>query len=159
MDEKTYINILTDTIVKKISVIDELINITQYQEEVFSAIPLDLEKIEESVSKKEILIENLNQLDSGFEKIFEHVQDELKQNRLTYKDQIIKLQHLINQVMEKSTKLEIMEKQNKNQFTISFLNKRKEIGEHKLSNKVASNYYKNMANQHQGQSYFLDKKK
>lgn len=159
MDKDTYINILMDSLVKKESLIDELIILTRLQSEIFETMPLDLEKLDDSLSEKEIKIEQLNQLDDGFEKVFLHIKDELSTNRLENKEQIIKLQELISGVVEKSTKLEIMEKKNKNQFSIAFMHKRKEIGKSKVSNNVVSNYYKNMSNQVQGQSYFLDKKK
>lgn len=159
MDKKTYINILMDSLVKKESLIDELIILTRLQGEIFETMPLDLEKLDDSLSEKEIKIEQLNQLDDGFEKVFLHIKDELSTNRLENKEQIIKLQELISGIVEKSAKLEIMEKKNKNQFSIAFMNKRKEIGKSKVSNNVVSNYYKNMSNQVQGQSYFLDKKK
>jgi len=159
MDKKTYINILIDTLVKKESLIDELINLTKVQEDIFKSESLDMEKLEESLSEKEVKIEQLNQLDDGFEKVFGHVKDELTNNRLENKDQILKLQQLITRVIDISTKLELMEKRNKDQFTTSLLNKRKEIGKSKVNNNVVTNYYKNMVNQYQGQSYFLDKKK
>ena len=60
---------------------------------------------------------------------------------------------------EITQRLVAMEEQNKERFSICMSGKRGKMKSFKMSNRVASNYYKNMPNIHQiGQSYFLDKK-
>lgn len=159
MDKKAYINILIDSLVKKELLIDELIEITKQQTQFFSTTPLDMEKMDQSLSNKDEKIQQINLLDNGFEKTFISVKEELQINTEVNEELIIILQKLIERVIDKGIRLEILEKQNKSQITTSFLNKRKEIGKIKMNNTVASSYYRNMSNQSQGQSYFLDKKK
>lgn len=117
-----------------------------------------MNQFEELIAKKDGLINQLNQLDDGFEKIYNHIREELLEYKNQYKSEIVIIQELIKQVTEKSMKLLTMEKQNKSKMDLFFLNKKSEIKNFKVSNQSVSNYYKNMANQHQGQSYFLDKK-
>ena len=135
-----------------------LIQITLLQEKYIETTSFDMEKFEETLSEKELIIKQLNQLDDGFEKIYEHVKNEISVNRMLYKVEIVQLQDLIKQVTEKSVKLQAIEIQNKNKLEVCFSDKKKEIKKFKMSSQTASSYYKNMANQHQGQSYFLDKK-
>lgn len=159
MDNNTYVHILTDTLSKKNFLLDELIQITEMQERYITLTPPDMDNFETSLTDKEILIEKINQLDEGFEKIYEHVKDAIISNKLNHKETILELQNLIKQVTEKSTKLQILEIKNKKSFEIFFANKKKEIKDFKKSSETASNYYKNMMNQQLDESYFLDKKK
>ncbi|MDF2587721.1 MAG: hypothetical protein K0S41_1562 [Anaerocolumna sp.] len=159
MDNNTYVYILIDTLLKKNSLLDNLIQTTLFQKECITEETPDMDQFEQTLSEKEILIDQLNQLDDGFEVIYDHVKDEISNNKLKHKDDILKLQELIRQVTEKSTKLQALELQNKSIIEFYFANKKKEIKNFKRSSQTASNYYKNMSNQNQGESYFLDKKK
>ena len=159
VDSKTYIHILTDTLAKKSILLDSLIQITKLQEEYIGETPLDMDKFDQTLTEKDSLIDRLNQLDAGFEKIYEHVREELSTNSVSLKDQIINLQSFINQVTQKSTSLQALEKKNKNKLEIYFNSRKKDIKDYKVNSKTASNYYKNMTNTYQAESYFLDKKK
>lgn len=159
MDNNTYINILSDTLVKKNTVMDKLIEVTLKQEEYINSTSLDMDKFNETLADKERLIEQLNQLDMGFEKIYDHVSEEIRNNTLQHKDQIIFLQNLIKQVTEKSARLQAIEIRNKGKLEIYFSGRKKEIKNFKRSSQTATSYYKNMTSQYQGESYFLDKKK
>ncbi len=159
MDNNTYVHILTDTLSKKSFLLDELIQITEMQERYITLTPPDMDNFETSLEDKEILINKINELDDGFEKIYEHVKNEIISNRVNHKEAIIELQNLIKQVTEKSTKLQTLEIRNKKSLEIFFANKKKEIKDFKRSSETATNYYKNMMNQQLDESYFLDKKK
>lgn len=159
MDTATYINILTDTLVKKIKVLDKLTAVLKVQEECLSSNNVDLDKFDEMLTRKDILIEQLNQLDDGFEKIYLRVQQELTINSTKYRSDIITIQGYIKDIMEKSTFIQVKEKQFKVKFDSYLINQKNEIKNFKISNQTASSYYKNMANAYQGDSYFLDKKK
>jgi hypothetical protein len=139
--------------------LDSLIQITKLQEEYIGETPLDMDKFDQTLTDKESFIDGLNQLDTGFEKIYDHVREELSTNSVSLKEQIINLQHLINQVTEKSTNLQALEKRNKNKLEIYFNNQKRDIKDYKVNSKTVSNYYKNMTNAYQTESYFLDKKK
>ncbi|GAA4654140.1 hypothetical protein GCM10023142_12780 [Anaerocolumna aminovalerica] len=159
MDNKTYVHILTDTLFKKNFLLDKLIQITEMQEKYITLTPPDMDNFESSLTDKEIIIEKINELDEGFEKIYEHVKEEIISNKLNHKVAISELQNLIKQVTEKSAKLQTLELKNKKSLEIFFANKKKEIRDFKKSSETASSYYKNMMNQQLDESYFLDKKK
>ncbi len=159
MDNKTYVHILTDTLFKKNFLLDKLIQITEMQEKYITLTPPDMDNFESSLTDKEIIIEKINELDEGFEKIYEHVKEEIVSNKLNHKVAISELQNLIKQVTEKSAKLQTLELKNKKSLEIFFANKKKEIRDFKKSSETASSYYKNMMNQQLDESYFLDKKK
>ncbi|HHT96875.1 MAG TPA: flagellar protein FlgN [Clostridiales bacterium] len=160
MNSKTYINILKDTLVKKNEILDQLLDITILQEECFKNSPVDIDLFEDSVGKKTDIIEQLNTLDDGFDKVYKHVKNELIDEKDTYKEDVYELQESIKNIISKTTKLQALEIRNKKSAEAYFSSKKNDVKTFKISSQTASNYYKNMADQHQeGQSYFLDKKK
>lgn len=158
MEEKTYINILIDTIRKKELVLDNLIRLTLEQEDIIACEEPDMDRLEQIFAEKEEQINQLNILDDGFEKIYEYVKDTIQEDRNRYMDQITSMQELIRQITEKSAALSAAEIRNKTRFMNFFASRKKKIKDFKVSRQTASNYYKNFINQ-QDQALFLDKKK
>ena len=62
---------------------------------------------------KSKLIDQLNELDSGFEEVFARVKEELELHRSEYKDEIFKMQELIRMITDKSLRIQQQELQNK----------------------------------------------
>lgn len=159
MDSTTYINILKDTLVKKNHLLDELIEVTEFQEECVESSEMNLEQFDDTLSEKETYIKQLNQLDDGFEIVYLRVKEELTTNKEAFKEDILSIQELIKTITSKSAKLQIKEKQLKFKLESYLVVQKKEIREYKISTQTVSSYYKNMSNAYQGESYFLDKKK
>lgn len=159
VDNNTYINILTDTLMKKNLLLDKLVDITSTQETYISDPNFQMEIFDQTLTEKEKLINQINQLDDGFEQIYAHIQEELSKRRLEHKEQIETLQDLIRQITDKSTKLQSSEMRNRNKLEAYIRGRKGEIKSFKMSSRTASNYYRNMQNQPIGESYFLDKKK
>jgi flagellar biosynthesis/type III secretory pathway chaperone len=158
MEDLVYINILIDTLQKKSGLLDELISITSEQEVIISDPSVDMDKLDETFSVKESIIQQLNQLDEGFEKVYSHIRDFLAHKKELYKDKILKLQELIREVTEKSTMLQAQELRNRNKLQDYFSVKKKEIKEFRVSSKKAASYYKNTASGQSPQSFFFDTK-
>ncbi len=158
MEDRTYINILADTLRRKEELLNRLIRLTEEQEEILSSAAPDMESLETTFSEKEAGIIQLNQLDEGFEKVYHHVREAFEINREQYRDQILMLQELIRSVTEKGARLQAMELRNRSRFQMFFQGKKKEIKDFKISSKMASSYYKSAMNQQPGESFFLDKK-
>ena len=159
MDNQTYIDVLKDSLEKKVMVLDKLQEKTLSQEKIISTSPFDNEEYDQAYQDKEVLINQLSELDEGFEQIYVHVNDALSNNKVEHKGDIIQLQNMIRQITDKSTELQSIEIRNKQKLDVIFANRKKEIKDYKINSQTASSYYKNMADQHQGQSYFYDKKK
>ena len=159
MDKRSYIIILKDTLEKKVSILNQLLEITLRQEKYISENLDSVDEFEETYTAKGTLIEQLNKLDEGFELIYENVKEELSVNQIQYREEILYLQDLIRQITERSTELQAIEMRNKNKIEAYFSKRKKEIKGYKVNSKTASSYYKNMADQHDGESYFYDKKK
>lgn len=159
MNNQTYIKILQDTLTKKNQVLEELLQITLQQECILANTIMDYEKFEVCISQKEILIDQINQLDDGFEALYERVKEELHSFNDHYKDQIIVIKGLIKDIVSISTKLQTLENKNKLALDLVLSNQKLEVRTMKMNNKIATNYYNNMSRQNLENSFFFDKKK
>ena len=144
---------------KKREVLDKIIEYTLEQELVLSETEVDLDRFGDLIDEKQKWIDQLNLLDTGFEKLFERVKEEIQLHRENYQVEIEEMQKLIKIITDQGVVLKTSELRNKVSFEQYSANKKKEIRAFKMSNTSASKYYQNMSDQHQGQSYFLDKKK
>ena len=111
--EKLYIHILVESLEKKIRILDGIISANQEQREGLEDPNLDPDDFDKTVEKKAEYIDQLDQLDKGFEELFARVREELNTNRSKYKTEIETMQGLIRSITDKSLMIERQEVQNK----------------------------------------------
>jgi len=156
--KKTYIQLLIDSLAKKYKVLSELMQITNRQKEIIESESFDEDEFLQTIDLKEKQINDLSELDRGFELVYEHIGEELKENTNKYSAEITHLKDLVTKVTDLTMKLQALEKMNKSKLESLLANKRKEIGKARINNKTVTNYYKNMSGLKASQSYFYDKK-
>lgn len=155
-----YVKILVDTLEKKKETLQILTIATKEQEELLKAEPFSMEQFEKTLDKKEKVIQNLNQLEDGFEAFYKRIELIIRTEKNNYKEELQKAQKLISEITDMSVKLQAMEARNKEKLTRELANQKQGIRSFKVSSQTAEKYYHNMSNQHQeGQSYFMDRKK
>lgn len=157
--DKLYIEMLEEILAKKDIVLDELLRHTMEQEGILKKDKFDNGAFIIKIREKDKLIKRLNELDQGFEMLYQKVKEELAINKYQYQDKIKKIQDLIQVIVEKGMQLRSLEMQNQNLFNFYLSNERSKIGEFKINKKVASNYYKSVAKLQTQESYFLDSKR
>ena len=74
-------DIMIQSLEKKIQVLDAIIVYDDIQKEQLENPDLTTEESDDVVEKKSELIEQLNQLDSGFQKLYDRVKEELQGNK------------------------------------------------------------------------------
>lgn len=159
-DIAVYITALEDSLQRKEQVLQELLRLTTGQQQILEREQVDADAFDNLLEEKEVYIKKLEELDDGFEKLFQKIGTEVKDNKERYKSQVLRMQEHIRKITECSMKIQAAEKKNKELFNLFVSGKRREIRDFKVSNKTAVSYYQNMANQHhEWQSYFMDKKK
>ncbi len=155
-----YINAMKDSLSRKLNVVKSLLQLTKKQEELLRQESLDMGEFNSIITEKEKVLRELKELDKGFDALFARCDNELKEKKYFYQSQILEMQNLIRSITDCGIQIEGLEKKNKELFQQHMTGARKEIKSFKVSNKTASSYYQNMANQHrEWQSYFLDQKK
>ncbi len=154
-----YINILTHSLEKKITVLDKIIESNVEQKEILGQIPMDTERFEANLTYKGELIDELNLLDDGFNDIYERIRDELNSNREEYKEEIRRLQELISAITEKSVTIRAEEERNRAAAEKQFSGMKSEIQTSKRSSQAASKYYSSMSRVNMVDAQFMDKRK
>jgi len=154
-----YLETLSVSLEQKEKVLQELTALTEQQERVLAVDTLDMDAFEELLRKKQKQREKLQKLDAGFEQIYQRVREELQGHPGQYKEVVLGLQKQISKLTDMGVLLEVQERRNKERLESVLAVSRSKIRNYKVSNQAASQYYKNMANRHQGESYFVDKKK
>ena len=159
MSEGDYITILAESLKKKNEILDEVRKLNQQQKRLLADETLTPDEFEKTLGKKETLIEELNQLDEGFQQLYEKVRPEIQENMEKYADQIRLMQEEIQKITDKTVAIQAEELRNKQLMESKFSNIRKQIREVKTSQKAVNTYYRNMMNRNINESPFLDRKK
>ena len=157
--QETYIQIMLQSLEKKSRVLDQIIQLNEQQKTVLESADSPVEDFDETVEKKSALIEQLEQLDSGFEKLYDRVREELRTNKDTYKDQIRKMQDYIRTVTDKSVQIQTQEARNKELMTSKFARVKKQARQVRTNFKATSSYYQSMSRTSVIDPQFMDDKK
>ena len=159
-NSSVFISVLHDSLSRKVEIVKEIIELTKEQSRILSAQDMDSDRFDDIIDEKGVRIDEMLEIDKGFNVTFERVRDILQNNKEEYRSQIIEMQNFIRVITDMSVEIEFLEQSNKTMFADFLHGKRKEIRKFNVNNKIAASYNNNMPNQHQDwQSYFLDKKK
>ena len=157
--QNTYIDIMIQSLQKKIQVLEEIKKQNIKQKEILEDEKADADGFDEIVERKTTLIEQITQLDSGFDKLFDRVKEELNANKEAYADKIRTMQNLIRQVTDLSMELQAQEARNKELMTRKFASVRERAKAVRTNTKAVSQYYQNMMQLNVIDPQFMDNKK
>lgn len=159
MNNNTYIQILIQSLMQKEKTLDNLINLTKEQEKVLDDPNIDTENFLELIERKEKSIKKLDEIDIGFNHVYDKVKEELSLNKNQYKEEVFQIQNFIKRISELSMELQAKEKANKSKLEAFITLKRNHIKNFKKSKLTTSKYYNKQNNMNENQSYFFDSKK
>lgn len=157
--QETYVDIMIQSLNKKIQVLDQIIEINLIQKETLEDPKAEIEEFDKTVENKALLIEQMQQLDSGFEKLYARVQEELQTNRETYTEQIKTMQSCIRRITDKSMEIQAQEAKNRDLMIRKFAYVKETAKNVRTNSKAASQYYKNMMKLNYVDPQFMDNKK
>lgn len=156
---ENYLTLLEESLRRKLQVMAEIQEYNLRQQKIFQSGDADMDQFDEAVAEKGALIDKLALLDSGFEKLYAQVAEQLKGNRSKYAAQIAVLKGLVAEVTETGVAIQAQEARNKKLIEDYFRREREGIREGRKSSKAAINYYKNMNKSSVVMPYFMDSKK
>ena len=156
---ETYIEIMIQSLKKKIQVLDQIIELDELQKEQLEDPLASADDFDQTVEDKAALIQQLDQLDSGFDKLYSRVKEELQGNKEAFSERIAKMQELIRSITDRSVKIQSQEARNKNLMTQKFAKVKKQVKEVRTNTKVANQYYRNMTRVNYIDPQFMDNKK
>lgn len=157
--QNTYVDIMIQSLDKKIKVLEEIRKINITQKALLEDEKGDADDFDKTVEDKAALIEQISQLDSGFDKLFERVKDALNEDKEAYADKIKMMQMLIRRITDLSMELQAQEARNKDLMTRKFVSIRERAKVVRTNTKAASQYYQNMMQLNVVDPQFLDNKK
>ena len=117
-----------------------------------------MEDFDQTVEDKGKLIEQLGQLDSGFEKLYAQVSEELQDNKEQYADEIRQMQSLIRSITDKSVKIQAQEARTKDLMMQKFGVIKKHAKNVRMNSKAITGYYKTMDRTKYMDPQFMEKK-
>lgn len=136
---------MSESLDKKLEVLQKIREYNKRQEEIFSAEEVDMSLFDDAVEEKQRLIDEVVHLDEGFEIMYEKLARELEGNRERYAAQIRELQKKVSRVTELSVTVQAQEARNKKLIESYFAKERAGIGQRRKNAKSAYDYYKSMS--------------
>lgn len=140
----TYIEIMLQSLRKKEQVLDEIVRLDDIQKETLTDPERTFEEFDDTVEKKSACIEQLNQLDSGFEKLYDQVRQELDENSSAHAEEICQMQQCIRSVTDKSVKIQAQEARNKQLMKEKFSTVQKQATDVRKNSRAITGYYNSM---------------
>lgn len=157
--ESTYVNIMIQSLHKKVKVLEEIKSLNQLQKALLEDDRSSVDDFDKTVEDKSACIKQLEQLDDGFDSLFAKVKEALNNDKDAYADRIRTMQDLIRQITALSMELQAQESRNKDLMTRKFVSIKERAKVVRTNTKVANQYYKNMMNLHYVDPQFMDNKK
>lgn len=160
MDQNSnYVKILLESLYKKCNILDEIIKLNNEQSKLVVDIKKNMVEYEATIESKQLLIDELNLLDDGFQAIYIRVKDVLTNCSDEYADEIREMKAVISDITDKSVEIQTGEEKNRQIISQQFALIRKEVKDFKDNKKVANQYYSNMQKLSYVSPQFMDKKK
>ncbi len=153
------VQILRESLEKKNRVLDEIIRENGVQEKILGAEELDMDALDASTDRLASLAEQLEQLDDGFEALYDRTREELVANKESYRGEIKVMQGLIGQITDKVVKINAARMRNERQAKAQFQKTRDQIGKAASKVRASRNYYNNMNRLNYVGPQFYDNKK
>ncbi len=159
-NNKQCVDMLEDVLKKQLDTLCEILKVTKEQERIASEPTFDEESFDETLSKKDVLIIRLNELDNGFASIYGRVRSEVQNNPDMYREKIAVLQGLIRQCTDLGMEIQTLENRNKDKLAKCFASKKQEYSAKHTAANVANKYSRTMKNvnlMNGGYGFNLDK--
>lgn len=157
--EQNCVQILERSLEKKNRTLSKIIEQNNLQETILKEETFDMDAFEATVDAQNELIEELEQLDTGFEALYERVREDMLVNQDKYGQEIASMKDLIQQITDKVVTVNAGNMRNKILAENQFKKARANIRNGVSKSKVARGYYNNMNNLNYVSPQFYDNKK
>lgn len=151
--------ILRQSLEKKNTILDAIIEQNSIQEDILKEDNLDMEAFDASIDRIDTLVEELEKLDEGFETLYDKVRVELMNNRQEYRNEIVQMQLQIQQITDKIVTINAGKMRNQMRAENHFKQKSREIKNAMSKTNATKSYYNSMNNLNYVAPQFYDNKK
>ena len=140
-------------------ILEDLIVANKEQAEIIVDIKKNMVAYEACIDKKQLLIDELNLLDNGFQALYNRIQEEIINNADCHKEEIKEMQKLISIITDKSVEIQNGEEKNRQIIAQQFSLLKREVKNFRDNRKIANTYYNTMQKINYMPPHFLDNKK
>lgn len=155
----TYVTIMQESLLRKKKYLEQILSLTEEQERVAKEKKFDEQVFGDIIDNKDVLINNINEIDKGFTSVYDRVRAEVLANQDLYHDELVEMQKLIKECVDLGMRIEVLEERNRATLEQVFAVGFKGIKQVKQSKQVANKYYKSMSNGMVNDSILYDRKK
>ena len=142
---ESYLDMMEASLRDKVKVLEEIVDENETQKKILeSTTEFDGKGFDEAISRKGELIRRVENLNDGFESLYERVKKELEGNKDKYRDKIKVFQDLIREITDLSNSIEAGEKRNKALAQSYFSSSKGQINQSRKSSQAALDYYLTM---------------
>lgn len=159
MQEKEYLELLIQSLKKKLLLLNRITVLNQDQKEILQDENAEPDALDINVRDKDDLVRQIVALDAGFNEVYAHIKDLMERDHGAYETQLDEMRELIRRIMEKDASVRADEQRNYKLAQQKFADVKKQVREMKASQKMVNSYYQNMMRQKPGDAMFLDNKK
>jgi len=159
-DVITTLSLLEEGLDKKKKSLDEILEYTKSQEELFKEEPFDLKVFNNIMKNKQFRIDTVKQIDDGFKPSYERVRGYLDKNPDLYRDHINHMKASIKVIGDLNISIQVLEEQNYNKFKMIAGTLKDEVKTFRTSKKTVTSYYNTYNKQKESvRDNFFDSKK
>ena len=156
---ETYLQLLDESLEKKITVLNRILEIDKEQETGLKEESLNADLVEKLMNEKGELIGKLDSLDDGFDSVYQRIKVEIQSDSAKYSTQVKKLQDDIRRITELQTGIEVLEKRLKSAVDKYAKKTAADLQYRRATSSAARNYYETVNKLNQAGPQFMDKKK
>ncbi|MCR5716572.1 MAG: hypothetical protein K6G23_06990 [Lachnospiraceae bacterium] len=154
----THITILAESLEKKSAVLQEIIQLNETMDQKVKEETFDFEAFDRDMEQKGTLIARLDQLDEGFESVYEKVRDELIGNSDAHREEIARIQESIRRITDQEVRIRAQETRLKQAVKSKQQMRSAELMQNRNRLKASQDYYRMMNKLNINGSPFMDKK-
>jgi chromosome segregation ATPase len=158
LDFGGYLRVMQDVLVRKKKVLTGIYEATKAQEDALAKESIDEKTFNDAIDNKTKLIDELTEMDEGFQKLFDKISQDIREKGKEHADAIRRLQALIQEITDLSVTVSALEKKNKSTLDKRIEELRKGKKSFKVSRQTADKYYKSMNGLNAVTPVFLDEK-
>ena len=153
-----YIQILIESLEKKIGILKSLQEQSNIQADILDAKDFDDESFDKTMDIKERLIDDLQFIDNGFDAVYNRVREELVNNKQAHRLSIERMQNLIREITDLSSGIQATEQRNDLKLKNRFKAERAQLRQSKATVQAVTGYYRTMTSSGYPQAQFMDHK-
>lgn len=159
MQEKEYLELLIQSLKKKLLLLNRITVLNQDQREILQDENAAPDALDINVRDKDDLVCQIVALDAGFNEVYAHIKDLMERDHSAYETQLDEMRELIRRIMEKDASVRADEQRNYKLAQQKFADVKKQVREMKASQKMVNSYYQSMMKPGHLEPQFMDNKK